>query len=199
MRAHTIITEARVRGRGRTKRTILTLSLAVALFAPTASSAGAGRGPYLSEGEPSVTSGAGAVKFKGHTNQGGATSPTGGRRRARRQGEVPSPAPVPAPPERLQRHNHPQRAARRVDADRLRRQDAQHRPRGASAGEVRGHRGEDLGHRVDRDRSGQEQVPHASRIQPLQDGRDRLVGDARLLTAPAMRGMECAQPRRCCN
>ena len=71
MRAHTIITEARVRGRGRTKRTILTLSLAVALFAPTASSAGAGRGPYLSEGEPSVTSGAGAVKFKGHTNQGG--------------------------------------------------------------------------------------------------------------------------------
>ena len=47
----------------------LALSLAVVLFAATASTAGAGSGPYLSKGGPSATSGAGA-KFKGSTDQG---------------------------------------------------------------------------------------------------------------------------------
>jgi hypothetical protein len=70
MRAHTITTKARVGARGRMKRTILALSLAVMLFAATASSAAAGSGPYLSEGGPSATSGAGAAKFKGRTDQG---------------------------------------------------------------------------------------------------------------------------------
>jgi hypothetical protein len=75
MRAHTIITKARVEGGGRTTRTIvprgiLALSLAVVLLAATASSAGAGRGLYLSEGGPSVTSGAGAANFEGSTDQG---------------------------------------------------------------------------------------------------------------------------------
>jgi hypothetical protein len=74
MRAHTITTKARVGARGGRKRTIvprgiLALSLAVVLFAASASSAGAGSGLYLSEGGPSVTSGAGA-KFKGSTDQG---------------------------------------------------------------------------------------------------------------------------------
>jgi hypothetical protein len=70
MRAHTTITKARAGARGRTKRASLALSLAVVLLAATASSAGAGSGLYLSEGGPSVTSGAGAGKFKGSTDQG---------------------------------------------------------------------------------------------------------------------------------
>lgn len=70
MRAHTITTKARFGARARTTRTILALSLAVVLLAATASAAGAGSGLYLSEGGPSVTSGAGAAKFKGSTDQG---------------------------------------------------------------------------------------------------------------------------------
>ena len=75
MRAQTITTRARVGGRRRTKRTsvpggVLALSLAVALSAATASTAGAGRSLYLSDGGPSVTRGAGTAIFEGRTEQG---------------------------------------------------------------------------------------------------------------------------------
>ena len=199
MRAHTITTTARVAGRGRRKRTIvprgiLALSLAVVLFAATASSAGAGSGQDPSEEGPSATNGAGA-KFKGSTDQGldvtvrvgddGLVNKVSIEDRVRCQHLGPLPGPLHLPG-----------AARRVDADRLRRQEAQHHPprRGARAGEARDHRREDLGHRVDRDRPARDPGERSLRLPSLQDGRVRLVGDARLLTrAPAMRGMECAQ------
>ena len=129
-----------------------------------------------------MTSGAGAVKFKGHTNQGGRdiTVRVGDdglvdrvkfHRRLRCQ-------PPLSDFSGTTTHSAPLDESTPTGfADKTRNTDhgGQVRVKSESPGRR-------SGHRVDGERSGQEQVPRASRIQPLQDGRDRLVGDARLLT-----------------